>query len=187
MKIMCPPGYHHNGFVATNRTSCAQVHELPQSHYDDNREGTSFSRLHIYYAHLVLVRIEHSVYCESLMTTLMYIYIKTSKQMKLDVGTQSFMEKKFTIFSLTIFNVLTFYIICPMHLCILYKCILINIQRRFTPSIYIIYISYINRNCVCVCVHVYIREIRNYKIIFSINARNNYLKLGICYFWSVIY
>ena len=40
MKTMCPPGYHHNGFVAThalghmmyiNRTSCAQVHELPQS------------------------------------------------------------------------------------------------------------------------------------------------------------
>ena len=56
MKTMCPPGYHHNGFVAThalgahdvrlsvhNRTSCAQVHELPQSHYGDNREGTLFS------------------------------------------------------------------------------------------------------------------------------------------------
>ena len=58
MKTMCPPGYHHNGFVAThalghmmhhvyimcpNRTSCAQVHELPQSHCDDNREGTLFS------------------------------------------------------------------------------------------------------------------------------------------------
>ena len=32
MKTMCPPGYHHNGFVATHalghmmcRTSCAQV------------------------------------------------------------------------------------------------------------------------------------------------------------------
>ena len=55
MKTMCPPGYHHNGFVAThalgnsctrqlmNRTSCAQVHELPQSHCGDNREGTLFS------------------------------------------------------------------------------------------------------------------------------------------------
>ena len=51
MKTMCPPGYHHNGFVATHalghmmyiRTSCAQVHELPQSHCDDNREGTLFS------------------------------------------------------------------------------------------------------------------------------------------------
>ena len=26
-----------------NRTSCAQVHELPQSHCGDNREGTLFS------------------------------------------------------------------------------------------------------------------------------------------------
>ena len=60
MKTMCPPGYHHNGFVAThalghnltlkrvscascNRTSCAQMHELPQSHCGDNREGTLFS------------------------------------------------------------------------------------------------------------------------------------------------
>ena len=50
MKTMCPPGcYHNNGFVAThalghmNRTSCAQVHELPQSHCGDNREGTLFS------------------------------------------------------------------------------------------------------------------------------------------------
>ena len=57
MKTMCPPSYHHNGFVAThalghmmygssvrfNRTSCAQVHELPQSHCGDNWEGTLFS------------------------------------------------------------------------------------------------------------------------------------------------
>ena len=55
MKTMCPPGYHHNGFVATHalghmmygsscdRTSCAKVHELPQSHCGDNREGTLFS------------------------------------------------------------------------------------------------------------------------------------------------
>ena len=53
MKTMCPPGYHHNGFVTThalghmmygcNRTSCAQVHELSQSHCGDNREGTLFS------------------------------------------------------------------------------------------------------------------------------------------------
>ena len=40
MKIVCPPGYHHNDFVAThalghmmygyhhNRTSCAPVHEF---------------------------------------------------------------------------------------------------------------------------------------------------------------
>ena len=49
MKTMCPLGYHHNGFVATHAlghimcTSCAQVHELPQSHCGDNREGTLFS------------------------------------------------------------------------------------------------------------------------------------------------
>ena len=45
---MCPSGYHHNGFVATHAlghicTSCTQVHELPQSHCDDKREGTLFS------------------------------------------------------------------------------------------------------------------------------------------------
>ena len=56
--IMKTMAYHHNGFVATNyimllaelvghslvlslsamynRTSCAQVHELPQSHCGDN-------------------------------------------------------------------------------------------------------------------------------------------------------
>ena len=71
MKTMCPPGYHHNGFMAThalehmmfgytftywyhwylcsllpamcNRTSYAQVHELPQSHRGDNRESALFS------------------------------------------------------------------------------------------------------------------------------------------------
>ena len=55
MKTMCPLSYHHNGFVATLAlghmmygTSFAQVHELPQSHCGDNREGTLFSLLHIY-------------------------------------------------------------------------------------------------------------------------------------------
>ena len=46
MKTMCPPGYHHNDFVQLihlGRTSCAQVHELPQSHCGDNREGTLLS------------------------------------------------------------------------------------------------------------------------------------------------
>ena len=50
-------------------TSCAQVHELPQSDCGDNREGTLFSWLHIYYAHLASVRFEHSVCRGSLMTT----------------------------------------------------------------------------------------------------------------------
>ena len=48
MKTMCPPGYHHNGFVAIHALGHmmygrAQVHELPQSHCGDNREGTLFS------------------------------------------------------------------------------------------------------------------------------------------------
>ena len=46
MKTMCPPDHHHNGFVATHAlghcTSSAQVHELPQSHCGDNREGPLF-------------------------------------------------------------------------------------------------------------------------------------------------
>ena len=82
MKTMCPPGYHHNGLVATHApghmmygSSCAQVHGLPQGHCDDNREGTLFSWLHIYYARLASVRFEHSVCRGSLMTTNIYIYI----------------------------------------------------------------------------------------------------------------
>ena len=47
MKTICPSGYHHNGFVATHPFGHmmygAQVHELPQSHCVDNREGTFFS------------------------------------------------------------------------------------------------------------------------------------------------
>ena len=48
MKTMRPSGYHHNGFVATHAlgtpcTSCAQAHELPQSHCGDNREATLLS------------------------------------------------------------------------------------------------------------------------------------------------
>ena len=45
-----PPSYQHNGFMATHAlghimysTSCAQVHELPQSHCGDNREDTLIS------------------------------------------------------------------------------------------------------------------------------------------------
>ena len=36
MKTMCPSCYHIC-------TSCTQVHELPQSHCGDKREGTLFS------------------------------------------------------------------------------------------------------------------------------------------------
>ena len=52
-----------------NRTSCAQVHKLPQSHCGDNQEGTLFLWLRICYAHLASVRFEHSVCHGLLMTT----------------------------------------------------------------------------------------------------------------------
>ena len=50
MKTMCPPGCHHNGFVATHALGhmmyimcpSAQVHQLPKSHCGDNGEGTLF-------------------------------------------------------------------------------------------------------------------------------------------------
>ena len=41
----------------TNHTSCAQVHELPQRHCDDNWEGRLFSWFHIYYANLGFGRV----------------------------------------------------------------------------------------------------------------------------------
>ena len=40
----------------SNRTSCAQVHELPQSNCGDSWDGTLFSWLHVYYTHLASVR-----------------------------------------------------------------------------------------------------------------------------------
>ena len=52
-----------------NLTSCAQAHELPQSHCGDNREGTMFSWLHIYYVHLVTVRFDIYI------TTYLYLYL----------------------------------------------------------------------------------------------------------------
>ena len=59
MKTMCPPGFHHNGFVAT--------HALGHMMY-----GYTLlvpMNQHIYYAHLASVRFEHSVCRVSLMTT----------------------------------------------------------------------------------------------------------------------
>ena len=53
----------------------AQVHELPQSHCADNREGTLFSLLHIYYAYLTFVRFQHSVCHESLKLPIICMYI----------------------------------------------------------------------------------------------------------------
>ena len=42
MKTICPPGFHHNDFVATYAlghmsTSSDKVHKLPQNHCGDNR------------------------------------------------------------------------------------------------------------------------------------------------------
>ena len=54
METMCPPGYHHNGFVET--------HALGHMMYGS-------------YVHLASVRFEHSVCHGSLMTTYIYIYI----------------------------------------------------------------------------------------------------------------
>ena len=37
MKTICPPGYHHNGFVATHAfRQMTQVHKMPQSHCGGN-------------------------------------------------------------------------------------------------------------------------------------------------------
>ena len=58
MKTMCPPGYHHNGFVATH----ALGHIV-------------FMITYIYYAHRASVRFQHSVCRGSPMTTYIYIYI----------------------------------------------------------------------------------------------------------------
>ena len=72
MKTMCPPGYHYNGFVV----ACAQVHQLPQSHCGDKSEGTLFSRLHIYYAPLLSVRLEQSwITYDQYIYIYIYIYI----------------------------------------------------------------------------------------------------------------
>ena len=56
-----------------NRASCSQVHELPQSHCGDNREGTLFWWLHIY-TRLASGRSEHPVCLGSLMTTYITLF-----------------------------------------------------------------------------------------------------------------
>ena len=44
-----------------NRTSCVQLHELPQSHCADHRKGTLYSWFHIYFVHLTSGRFGYSV------------------------------------------------------------------------------------------------------------------------------
>ena len=43
MKTMCPPGYHHNGFVATHALGHMMRYMMPQSLCGDNWERTLFS------------------------------------------------------------------------------------------------------------------------------------------------
>ena len=40
---------HENNVPSQSYAPCAQVHELPQYHWGDKREGILFSWLHIYY------------------------------------------------------------------------------------------------------------------------------------------
>ena len=44
-----------------NRISCAWVHELPQNHCGDNREGTLFSWLHIYIYIYIYIHIKRYI------------------------------------------------------------------------------------------------------------------------------
>ena len=68
-------------YITIQHTSYARLHELSQSHFGDNPEDTLFSWLHICYAHLWSLRIEHSV-CRVLcvpwiaydLWPLMYVY-----------------------------------------------------------------------------------------------------------------
>ena len=78
MKTMCPPGYHHNGFVATHALGhhvpkCMSCHKAIV--VITGRAHCFHDYIHIYYAHLASVRFEHSVCRGSLMTTNIYIYI----------------------------------------------------------------------------------------------------------------
>ena len=71
-----PQWFCGNSCIWADRALCVQVHELPQSHCDDNQESSLFSWLPIYYAHLASERFEHFMFCGSLMTTyILYIYI----------------------------------------------------------------------------------------------------------------
>ena len=57
-----------------NRTSCASVHELPQSYCGDDREGALFSWLRVYYTHLASVRCVSWITYDHLWSFI-YIYI----------------------------------------------------------------------------------------------------------------
>ena len=67
MKTVCPPGYHHNGFVATHALGHMYGSTLlvPMNQKVLNKQ----SKEHNISGHLASVRFEHSVCRGSLMTT----------------------------------------------------------------------------------------------------------------------
>ena len=83
-----------------NRTSYAEVYELPQNHCGDNREGTLFSWLHIYYGHLASVRFEYSA-CRGSLTT--YVIITTAT-LSTQIKSQYLFTKNASNFSLLDFS-----------------------------------------------------------------------------------
>ena len=74
MKIICPPIYDHNGFVTIHALghmimygiSCAQVHELSQSHGDDSQRAHCFHDCIYIYIYI----------CIYLIYIYIYIYIQ---------------------------------------------------------------------------------------------------------------
>ena len=78
MKTMCPPSYHHIGFVVThalgqhdNRPYVPKCMSYHKSIVVITGRAHCFHdciHIYIYYAHLAFVRFEHSVCCGSLMT-----------------------------------------------------------------------------------------------------------------------
>ena len=74
MKTMYTLGYRHNNFVVTH-ASCAQVHELPQSHCGDNWEGTLYSYCIYIYNIYIYIYIYIYVYIYIYIYVYIYIYI----------------------------------------------------------------------------------------------------------------
>ena len=71
MKTMCPPGYHHNGFVATHalghmmygyiRTSCT-VHHVPKCMSCHKAIVVITGRAHCFHDYMYILR--SSCFCE---------------------------------------------------------------------------------------------------------------------------
>ena len=88
IKTLCPPGYHHKGFMATHAlghmmygyTLLVPMNQrvLRKLSKECNISGHKWSTT--YYAHLAFVRFEHSVCHGSFMTTYINIYIYIKKQ-----------------------------------------------------------------------------------------------------------